>query len=171
MIELDPKLWQQSCEKNPARPWQQSGILHEEKHLPTPAPYYVRGLMATLTHLVTKHFSTSSCLQTNSMKRGDVILGEERGRVRISKEWVTRKKRDNQQQWLWYSTRFIMSLWPYICIQNNRISTLKWWWVITRRYHLSRMLMQTWVRWLGITKSKTSNFRRHVKNKLLFTGN
>ena len=33
---------------------------------------------ATLTHLVTKHLSTSSCLQTNSMKRGDVILNEER---------------------------------------------------------------------------------------------
>lgn len=32
----------------------------------------------TLTYLVTKHLSTSSCLQTNSMKRGDVILGEER---------------------------------------------------------------------------------------------
>lgn len=32
---------------------------------------------ATLTYLVTKHLSTSSCLQTNSMKRGDVILGEE----------------------------------------------------------------------------------------------
>lgn len=31
-----------------------------------------------LAYLVTKHLSTSSCLQTNSMKRGDVILGEER---------------------------------------------------------------------------------------------
>lgn len=29
------------------------------------------------TYLVTKHLSTSSCLQTNSMNQGDVILMED----------------------------------------------------------------------------------------------
>lgn len=46
---------------------------------------YVKRLMcwgrAALTHLVTKHLRTLSCLQTNSMKRGDVILCKEQEKV------------------------------------------------------------------------------------------
>lgn len=40
-------------------------------------------------YLLTKHFKTSSCLQTNSMKRGEVILrGEvEKQSEHINKSW------------------------------------------------------------------------------------
>lgn len=41
----------------------------------------IRSEEAALTHLVTKHLRTSSCLQTNSMKRGDVILGEDKKKI------------------------------------------------------------------------------------------
>ncbi len=41
----------------------------------------------TLTYLVTKHLSTSSCLQTNSMNRGEVML-DIREEKKIKKEYA-----------------------------------------------------------------------------------
>lgn len=51
-----------------------------------------------LTHLVTKHFKTSSCLQTNSIKRGDVILEDE-----TETEWLSSAYNVNVEQF-WHSS-------------------------------------------------------------------
>lgn len=43
------------------------------------------------TYLVTKHLSTSSCLQTNSMNRGDVMLDKE-GQRQTKKRFQHRER-------------------------------------------------------------------------------
>lgn len=40
-----------------------------------------------IPYLLTKHFKTSSCLQTNSMKRGEVILWGLKKTMRTHRNW------------------------------------------------------------------------------------
>lgn len=46
-------------------------------------------------YLLTKHFKTSSCLQTNSMKRGEVILWGVKKQIRTHRQKLIYGKFEN----------------------------------------------------------------------------